>query len=192
MTPAIIIPVRAARAGKTRLAAVLPPEGRAALVRRMFAHVLAVAGAAAPGAVRVISNDPAMLALAAAAGAEPLRERAHGLNPALEQAREGLDPAAPVLALSADLPLLTRDDLAAMIALLDTADVIAAPDRAGHGTNALLLARPGLIDYAFGIGSLAAHRAAAQARGLRFATCERPGLASDIDWPADLSLLSAA
>ena len=76
-----------------------------------------------------------------------------------------------------------------MAILLDRADVVAAPDRAGTGTNALLLARPGLIAYAFGEGSLAAHRAAAAASGLRFALCERAGLATDIDRPEDLALL---
>ena len=63
-------------------------------------------------------------------------------------------------------------------------------DRTGTGTNALLLARPGLIPYRFGEGSLAAHRAAAEANGLRFAICERAGLATDIDQPEDLAVFS--
>lgn len=179
----IVVPMRPLAEAKSRLGAALAPSARAALAKGMFQHVLQVAQGLAP--TYVVSRDPALLALAA----QPVRETGRGLNPALEQVAGQLDGAEPVLALSADLPLLAPQDLEAMAALLSQADVVAAPDRAGTGTNALLLARPGLIPYAFGKDSLAAHRAAAQARGLRFALCERAGLASDIDRPEDLALL---
>lgn len=183
MTVRIVVPMRPLTEAKSRLGGALAPQARAALALGMFRHVLDVAQRFAP--THVVSRDPALLAMAA----QPLREAGQGLNPALEQAAAQLDGAEPVLALSADLPLLAADDLQAMATLLDGADVVAAPDRAGTGTNALLLARPGLIAYAFGEGSLAAHRAAAAASGLRFALCERAGLATDIDRPEDLALL---
>lgn len=183
MSLRIVIPVRPLGQGKTRLSPILSSPARAELARAMFAHVLGVARQLAP--VHVISRDADVLALAQ----HPLRELGEGLNPALEQAARELGGDRPVLALSADLPLLSAQDLAAMVALLDEADVIAAPDRAGRGTNALLLARPGLIAYRFGPDSLSAHRGAATAAGLRFTCCERPGLASDVDRPEDLALL---
>lgn len=183
MTLRIVIPVRPLGEGKSRLGPALDPAARAALAERMFRHVLDVAQQFGP--TWVVSRDPVLLALSA----QPVSETGHGLNPALDQAAAALAGEGPVLALSADLPLLAPDDLAVMAALLDEADVIAAPDRAGTGTNALLLARPELIPYLFGEGSLAAHRAAARQRGLRFASCERAGLATDIDRPEDLALL---
>ena len=183
MSLRIVIPVRPLGQGKTRLSPALSGPARAELARAMFAHVQTVARTLAP--VHVISRDPAVLAMAD----HPIHESGEGLNPALEQAARELGGTGPLLALSADLPLLTGEDLAAMIALLNEAEVIAAPDRLGLGTNALLLTRPGLIAYRFGPDSLAAHRDAALAAGLRFACCERAGLASDVDRPEDLAVL---
>lgn len=183
MTLRIVVPMRPLSEAKSRLGAALSPAARAALARGMFEHVIDVAQSLAP--TFVVSRDLGLLARAM----HPVHETGHGLNPALEQAVAQLDGTGPVLALSADLPLLGRADLEAMVAMLDQADVIAAPDRAGTGTNALLLSRPGLIPYAFGEGSLAAHRAGAGQADLRFAQCDRPGLASDIDRPEDLALL---
>jgi 2-phospho-L-lactate/phosphoenolpyruvate guanylyltransferase len=190
MTCEIVIPVQPPAEGKSRLVPVLDAPARAALVERMFRHVLAVAVASVPAAqVRVVSRSPALLNLAEASGALAVHEQSRGLNPALEQASALCDPVLPLIALSADLPLLDPADIASMIAALERADVIAATDRAGGGTNALLLRRPGLITYAFGDGSLARHRAFAEQAGHRFEVVQRPGLSSDIDEPADLALL---
>ncbi|MBN8839629.1 MAG: 2-phospho-L-lactate guanylyltransferase, partial [Sphingomonadales bacterium] len=147
--------------GKSRLAPALAPAARAMLVERMFRHVLHVA-TQVTAQCYVVSRSAFLRDLAVAAGAHAVAETGIGLNKALAEASALVDPDLPVLALSADLPLLTASDLAA----LGGADVIAATDRAGTGTNALLLRRPGLIDYAFGEGSLARHRANAVAAGL--------------------------
>jgi len=184
VTPRILIPVRALATGKTRLGAILTPTERTALVKAMFDYVVATAQQVA--ATYILSRDPAVLALAD----RPLIERASGLNPALEQASIELGGTEPIMVLHADLPLVTTGDLHAMLAMLDCADAVAAPDRRGRGTNALLLARPGLIPYAFGADSLAAYRATAERQGLRIALCSRPGLEHDLDTPEDLRLLS--
>lgn len=180
MTPRIIIPIRSMSQGKSRLAGVLSPAARATLVDRMFRHVLGVAERFGP--TWVVSRDPELLGLST----QPIPEQGDGLNPAVEQAAATVPEDGPVLALNADLPLLTAADLQAMTALLERADVIAAPDRTGIGTNALLLARPRIIPYRFGGSSLAAHRGEAEAKRFRFTACCRPGLATDIDRPQDL------
>ncbi len=64
-----------------------------------------------------------------------------------------------------------------------------APDRAGAGTNALALRPTSAIPFRFGPGSHEAHRRAAEAAGLEVVTVERPGLAFDLDTPADLDRL---
>jgi 2-phospho-L-lactate guanylyltransferase len=192
MTYQIVIPVQPPFEGKTRLASVLDVQARAALVEQMFRHVLAVAVLSVPAAqVRVVSRSSALLNITQASGALAVHEESRGLNPALEQASALCDPDLPLLALSADLPLLDPADIAALIAALEYADVIAASDRAGSGTNALLLRRAGLIAYAFGDGSLARHRALAEQADLRFEVVQRPGLSSDIDEPTDLALLGS-
>ena len=179
----IIIPVRPLDEGKSRLSNALEPAARAMLIERMFRHVLEIAGHIGP--TWVISRDPALLSLSV----RPVLEVGQGLNMALEQAASGLGGTDPVLALSADLPLLVPDELRAMVAMLNKADVVAAPDRAGRGTNALLFASPGLLPYRFGENSLAAHRTNADRQGLRFATANSLGLSSDIDRPEDLAIL---
>jgi 2-phospho-L-lactate/phosphoenolpyruvate guanylyltransferase len=190
MTFSIIIPVRPPEEGKTRLASVLDVPARAALVDRMFRHVLAVAVQSVPAAqVHVVSRSPVLLQLARECAANGVEEDAGGHIAALVQASAAVDQGAPVLALSADLPLVSTADIAAMVEKLGQADVVAATDRAGIGTNALLVRRPGLMAYAFGEGSHARHRQQADALGLRFAVVQREGLSFDVDEPGDLALL---
>jgi 2-phospho-L-lactate guanylyltransferase len=194
MTPRIVIPVRPFAEGKTRLAGALEPAEREALNRRFFEHVLGVAiRAVAHGDCHVISRSAAVLEIARSAGARPIPETGDTLNGALAEASAAIAaPAAgPVMALSCDLPFVTVDDLAALIAAGAEADVVAACDTEGRGTNALLLRQPGLIPYRYGPDSIAAHRAEAGRIGLRFAILARPGLGEDIDTPDQLAAMQA-
>ena len=113
----IVIPVRSLTDGKRRLAPVLEPDERAALVRRMFLRTLEAACAAGPP-VLVVSPDPNALALARDRGATGLEEpRPVELNHALElAAREATSRGAgALLVVSADLPDLEAADLRAML-----------------------------------------------------------------------------
>jgi 2-phospho-L-lactate guanylyltransferase (CobY/MobA/RfbA family) len=65
--------------------------------------------------------------------------------------------------------------------------VAIAPDRAGTGTNGLALRPPDALGFAFGTDSLAAHREAAGDAGVALVEVHRPGLAFDLDTPADLA-----
>ena len=193
MTINVVIPVRSLEEGKSRLAGILDARARAALVERMFGHVLSVAlDFAGHQHCHVVSRSSALLDLAKARGANIICEADYGLNQCLAQATGVISPDFPVLVAHADLPFLKVADLVAMADALTKADVVAASDDAGCGTNALLLRRPGLIPYAFGEDSLMRHRALAESGGLRFAHISRSGLSRDIDEPADLAFLSAA
>jgi 2-phospho-L-lactate guanylyltransferase len=98
-----------------------------------------------------------------------------------------------VLIVHADLPRVTPADVERMAAFAGAAPVVVvAPDRHGRGTNALLCAPPGLIEYRFGEDSYAQHCAQAQAAGARLEICSTPGLALDLDVPEDLELLHGA
>lgn len=186
----VVIPVKPLGMGKSRLSSLLPPAERRRLNQRLLRHVLEVA-IEVVGAARtiVVSADPAVLATVRTAGAQPCRERGRReLNRALALGarcamRRG---ARAVLTLSIDLPELR---VAELRQLVDAAgwrpSVVAAADRLGSGTNALLVAPPGAIRYRFGRDSLREHRRAALRHGCRWRMVDAPGLAFDLDRPAD-------
>ena len=70
--------------------------------------------------------------------------------------------------------------------------VLLVPSRDGTGTNAMLLRPPSAMRPALGPDSRARHLARARRAGLTALTRELPGLALDIDTPADLLALMAA
>jgi len=190
VTTRIIVPHRGLERAKTRLAAVLDPGQRAALAERLLRHVLDVAAEAGPEVV-VISPDSGLATLAAGSGARLSVQHGMGLNAGLGQAREeAIRDGVDVLAvLHGDLPDLAAADVTALLIAVSGPDsaVAIAPDAAGRGTNGLALAPPDVMGFHFGPDSFAAHRAAAERSAARLTVVQRPGLAFDVDTPADLA-----
>jgi 2-phospho-L-lactate guanylyltransferase len=185
----IIVPHRGLAAAKTRLSPVLDDAEREALAKRLLERVLAVAHAVC-GDVVVITPSESLGPLVTVAGARLAHQLGLGLNAGLEQARrEALaDRVETLVVLHGDLPNLSTDDIAALLAAVPHPSGVAiAPDRAGAGTNGLALQPPDAIPFRFGIGSLAAHHAAADAASVEIVEVHRPGLAFDLDTPADLA-----
>jgi 2-phospho-L-lactate/phosphoenolpyruvate guanylyltransferase len=185
----IIVPHRGLAAAKTRLAPVLDDGEREALARRLLEQVLRVAHAAC-GDVVVISPSEALAPLVASAAARLVVQRGLGLNAGLVQARDEAiaNGVTALLVLHGDLPNLGTDDVAALIdALPEGRGAAIAPDRAGTGTNGLALRPPDAIGFRFGVGSFDAHRQEAERAGVPLAEVHRPGLAFDLDTPADLA-----
>jgi 2-phospho-L-lactate guanylyltransferase len=184
----LLLAVRPPEEGKSRLAGTLDDRERIQLNYSMFRHVLKVGSEVfEPNRIVVISRSAALLDEVHGLGIRPLAEMGSGLNPALEQAADQAiaNGANALLSLSSDLPALTADDLHA---LLDAPAAIAiGTDRARQGTNALRMRPAGAIPFRYGVGSLTAHLAEARAAGLEAMVVERPGLANDIDTPADLA-----
>jgi 2-phospho-L-lactate/phosphoenolpyruvate guanylyltransferase len=183
-----IVPVKARSSGKQRLAAALPAQTRTILIRTMLEHVLSVLqGTAGIEQVLILSPDRERLP----AAVRVLADAGGGLNAALEAAMPELlaQGATRALIVFADLPLLTPEDVAALIGAAGTADVALAPDHTGTGTNALSLALPTSFRFQFGPGSRARHLAEATRTALTAVAIERPGLAFDLDDPADLQQL---
>jgi len=199
----VLVPVRTLAGGKARLGEALDAEERQGLIAGMLRHELAVLrsweGAVA---VHVVSPDPAVGPIAAAAGAHPVAQRSAGLNEGIREARSAAVSAGAtaILVLPGDLPLLER---AALDHLAEAADaalaagggaalvVVAAAD-ARDGTNALLLSPPAVIEPQFGPGSLEAHLRAARDAGASLRVVVDPVLGFDLDTPADLARLEAA
>ena len=185
-----VVPAKPLGLGKSRLAGILSMRERRALNVRLLRHVLgAVIEAVGASRTIVVSRDPAVLALARALRTHPLRERGPAdLNDALRQgARSAVRHGArAVLLVFGDLPDLAADELRRMIDAAGRApSVVAAPDRARSGTNALLVAPPAAITFRFGVRSLARHHREARRRGCRWQVVHAPGLAFDVDRPAD-------
>jgi 2-phospho-L-lactate guanylyltransferase len=192
LTPiAVVIPAKPFNEAKTRLSECLPARQRAALSRRLLRRTLKLALAVTDQVV-VVSRDRVLLAEVEAAGATGLVEEAPGLNAALTQATDFArkQGAGGVLVLPADLPRLTAEDIRAVIELGARAPaVVIAPCRHETGTNALLVRPPGLVPFAFGPGSFAAHCAAAGAAGVPPRVYRSPTIALDLDTPEDWELI---
>lgn len=191
-----VVPVKPLEQAKSRLTDALTPEVRAELVHGLLQRTLAVLRQVpAVTEIVVVTGDPGLQA--ALSGGPDRVLRTHGgpdLNRELAFAtREAQGQHAhAVLVLHADLPLVEATDIGAMLALAEaTPCVVIAPDRSGHGTNALLCSPAGLIEYQFGPESFARHSAQAQAVGARLQVCSTPGLALDLDTPEDLRLWRA-
>lgn len=195
MTLWAIVPVKPLRRGKSRLAEVLTQDERTDLNRRLLAHTLDTLTAIPEiEHVLVISRDQAALSLAREYGARTVQENgAPHLNTALTRATILARNYATrgVLIVPADLPLLTPEDVRAILdRATDPPVVVLAPDRRLEGTNALLVCPTGLIEYEFGPGSFQRHCALAKSAGARLEICELPSLALDMDLPEDLELVS--
>jgi 2-phospho-L-lactate/phosphoenolpyruvate guanylyltransferase len=195
MTLWAIVPVKPLRRGKSRLAGVLTEDERVDLNRRLLAHTLDTLTAIREiEHVLVVSRDPAALALARDHGARTVQENgAPQLNVALARATVVVKNYANrgVLIVPADLPLLTPEDVRAMLdRAQDPPVVVIAPDRRRDGTNALLVCPVGLIEYTFGPNSFQRHCDLALKAGARLEVFDLPSLALDMDMPEDLEIVS--
>jgi 2-phospho-L-lactate guanylyltransferase len=194
----VLIPVKPLALALGRLAGVLEAPARRALQAAMLEDVLAACREAAGlGPVLVVTADPAAAALARAGGARVVADHAppRGMNAAVVRGLAAAEAAGAgaALVLTADLPLATAEDLAALLrAAPPGAGATIAPSRDGTGTNAMLVRPLWALRPQLGPGSLARHSAAAAAAGLALVRVERPRLALDLDTPADLAAFCAA
>jgi 2-phospho-L-lactate guanylyltransferase len=142
--------------------------------------------------VRVSTRDEMLYDLLLAPGVEVDLQERGGLNDAVREAQAWAlaNGADALLVVLPDLPLLVAQDVRSILDLALGRCAILAPDRAGLGSNALLLAPPDAIAPAFGEGSAERHRAALAAAGIEYAELHRTGLALDLDTVDDLHLLA--
>jgi 2-phospho-L-lactate guanylyltransferase len=191
VSPRIIVPHRGLEQAKTRLATSLSPEERVFLASQLLQRVLKVAREVTDDVV-VISPSRPLREIVEPSGARLAVQRGMGLNEGLEQARFDAvaDDIGTMIILHGDLPNLQAADVHALTGALPSdgsAGVAIAPDRAGTGTNALVLRPPGLIGFRFGPGSFARHLAEVDAAGVPLVAVNRAGLAFDLDTPEDLA-----
>lgn len=194
MTIWAIIPVKPLRSGKSRLAGTLTADERAELNRALLQHTLkTLSDLKEVEHVLVVSRDPQALTLARMYGARTVREDGQPhLNTALQRATVVAQVYATrgVLVLPADLPLISAEDVHALIDhATDPPVVVIAPDRHEKGTNALLISPAGLIEYDFGENSFQRHCQRVKDAGARLEVVNLPSLGLDLDLPEDLELV---
>jgi 2-phospho-L-lactate/phosphoenolpyruvate guanylyltransferase len=183
-----LVPLKARAAGKQRLAGALSAEARLTLIESMFTQVLAaLRDSAAFDGIAVVTPD----AQALPADVVALPDAGSGMNPALEDALTELAArgATRCAVISADLPCLRSAEVQGLLQAGLAGSIVLAPDRHGIGTNALVLDLPMRLRPRFGPHSLAHHLADAAALKLSSRLLRAPGLALDIDEPADLAQL---
>ena len=184
----VLIPLKRLDAAKTRLAPALTNDERGRLMAGMLAGVARAAVRAGVGRVALASSDPSAPGLARRLGLECVSDGGLPWNEGLVHARSLLErPAAAVLYLAGDLPLVDAPDVAALTEA--GAERTAVIGRAHDGgTNALWVRPAGAFVPAFGAAASAAvHTRRARAHGLGVVMVDRPGLARDVDTPADLA-----
>jgi 2-phospho-L-lactate/phosphoenolpyruvate guanylyltransferase len=181
---AVVLPVKAFRDAKVRLAPALAPAERAGLARSMAAGVVAAAGTMP---VWVVCDDAEVADWARSLGTEVLWMPERGLNRAVTEGVAALAAAGVQFAMvcHADLPHARRldhllDDVASGPA------VVAVPDRHRDGTNVLVVPSDAGFVFSYGPGSFARHVAEAHRLGLEVRVIEDPTLSWDVDRPDDL------
>lgn len=189
----MLVPVNRLDRAKARLAASLAPAERTALAVATLRTVLAACRDAALPTV-VLTADPAVAPIAAEWGATVRDEvpGSAGLNAQVEAALAGIEaPPGGVLVLHADLPLATGGALRELVAAALREPSVTMVRSADGGTNAMLLRPPGRFALAYGAGSFARHRAAAEAAGVAIAVVDDDRLALDLDTPGDIAMFLA-
>jgi 2-phospho-L-lactate guanylyltransferase len=189
-----IVPVKPLRRGKSRLAGALTEDERAVLNQDLLERTLQTLSTLKElDQVLVVSRDAHALTIARNYGAKTVQEDGQPhLNTALTRATviAQVHATQGVLILPADLPLLTADDV---LALIDRAAkppvVVIAPDRHRKGTNALLMVPAGLNEYEFGEDSFEKHCERARQAGAQLEIVELPSLGLDLDLPEDLEMV---
>jgi 2-phospho-L-lactate guanylyltransferase len=177
MTWTAVILLKGRGERKTRLAGRLNEEQRRALSHRMFDHVAGI-----------LLSHPDVSEVALLSDVRPhgwtrrfIPDEGRGLNAECEALARLLGPR-PMLFIHADLPLLSAEDVAVLLAEAAGGCAI-APDRQASGTNAIALHDPVGFPFAFGPNSFARHLATTEGRAH---VVKRLGLGLDIDTPDDL------
>ncbi len=218
----VVIPVKSFRHAKKRLATLLSEEQRGDLMRHMLDDVLkAVAATPQAEAMMVVSGDAEVaqwVARRALCFATPLRifdpryqqldntaGEAAGLcfskplpeaglchaysAAAAELSDRNVDT---MLLLPADIPLVTRADIEALLAGHSCPGVSVAAAGSDGGTNALLVSAPDIIAPAFGEDSCRRHMALAREQGVEPVLHTSPGFSLDVDTSEDIRALLAS
>lgn len=192
----ILVPIKDLRGAKQRLSPILSSEERSQLARSMAEDVFdaLVPFALDPG-VAVVSGDPwASQQAKSRKFTIIVDDEQSGESAAIELATSfcvnyGADFS---VVFPADIPLITSDEVRAVLTAIPGRGCVVVPAGDGRGTNGILRRPADLIPLRFGNDSLLPHLAAASATGNEVIVLENlTGIAIDVDRPEDLVTLLA-
>ncbi|MGK2957035.1 MAG: 2-phospho-L-lactate guanylyltransferase [Acidimicrobiales bacterium] len=182
---AVLIPIKAFRQAKMRLADVLSPDDRQSLAKRMATQVINASGTLA---AYVVCDDEEVAKWSQSQGAQVIWTPGLGLNGAIEKGVETLaeEGAQQVIVSHADLPMAVG-----LADLLNNPanDITLVPDRRRDGTNVAVVPALAGFHFSYGPGSFHSHCEEAARLGLTIHINESPSLTLDVDLPSDLALL---
>lgn len=191
----ILVPVKNLNGAKQRLASILTPQQRTELARAMIKDVChALSEAPSRPAVALVTSDEYAARLARQCGFEIIHDdenlgETEAIAMATQQAeKRGADFS---LVIPGDIPLVTADEVEAVLSAAPAEGTVLVPAADGRGTNAILRRPCALIPCRFGNDSFVPHRAAARATQKDVIVLDGlPGIALDIDRPEDLAELA--
>lgn len=192
----ILVPVKNLATAKQRLAALFDQPTRTQLAQAMLHDVLDVLAAwKNRPPVCLVTDDPFAVGLARTYAFEVIEDPDNlGETHAIEMAtRHCMDRGIEsTLVVPGDIPLIRPEELDRILAAAPTAGSVLVPAADGRGSNAIFRRPAGLFPLRFGNDSFKPHLAAARAARKPCVVLSLPGIALDVDNPADLRQLAAA
>ena len=187
-----VVPIKELDGAKQRLAPLLSPAQRRALIEVMLGEVLeAVAGARTLAGILVVTLDPQATAFATRLGARIVTDGAReghtgsvvaGRSLLVREKRGGM------ITVPADIPATTSAEIDTVIAAhLAAPSFTISPAHDDLGSNAVLCSPPDSVPLRFGDNSYFPHLDAARRSGIEPTILRQPGIAMDIDHPVDLA-----
>jgi len=184
-----VVPLKNIRQAKQRLAPLLAPHERSALMLAMISDVLHTL-TQTPGlaGILLVSRAPEATDLARRFGTELYAEAAGAdLSESVQSAGGYLvanKEANGTLIVPGDVPLVTPADVVAVLA--DHQRLTLVPDADGDGTNCIVSSPPNLIRYRFDGHSFKPHVEAAYGIGITPRIVRNDAFGIDVDTPRDL------
>ena len=191
-----VVPIKELDGAKQRLAPLLAPQQRRALIEVMMAEVLE-AVVAVPGLAGtiVVTLDPQATALAKRLGARVLTDGARdGHTGSVDAGRQLLarEGRGGMLTLPADIPAVTSQEISLVLgAHLPGRAFTISPAHDHMGSNTVICSPADAVPLRFGDNSYYPHLEAARRAGIEPTVMHQPGIAMDIDHPADLAAFLA-
>jgi len=189
----ILVPIKDLSNAKQRLSPALTQEERTALARAMAEDVFDALApfASDPGVAIVSGNIWASQQAKARKFTIILDTDQAGETAAIEMATTfcGGQGADFNIVFPADIPLITSNEVRAVLDLMPERGCVIVPASDYRGTNAILRRPFDLIPLRFGNDSFQPHLAAAKATGHEVIVRQFPGIGLDVDRPDDLLAL---
>lgn len=186
-----VVPVKEFSGAKQRLASRLTPQQRQSLAAIMVEDVLhTLAAVPQLAGIVVVTVDPVATSLGERYGARVMTDGARdGHTGAVTAAarllaHEGRDG---MITLPGDIPRMVASEVAATLAAhRSTPGFTIVPAHDELGSNAIVCSPPDAVPLRFGDDSFFPHLDAARRCGIEPSILRQPGIAMDIDHPADL------